>query len=306
MRAILRAGAIALAASSLLLTGAVAAQAAPAAGIDFKVSRLVFAPNDHGHAGTIQIEIHNGTSETWMGGLRIDEPIARTFGGSDDLTCLFNTLPDGRWSSFCDADPIPAGETKTVTVTFRSPAAPRPFARISAQAGSVRVEGVTQNFPALFRSTTGSVADPVPYTPQTHQDLTVTAGGVTLTRQEDGTFRGSLPVTLHNNNDAPHYDLKGQIAIPAGLDPYPYAPEGICVVGTDLPVPPGGSGASCSLDNQLGEGETRTVEWLLTAPADAPVGPLGTGITSADLANSTAEPQSDGANQDTFAITLAG
>ena len=308
MRTFLRAGAIAFAASSVLLTGAVAAQAAPTAGVDFSLSPVILEPGDVGHTGSLQVKIFNGTDEDFSGPIWFTEPVAGIFDTTDDLICASGALPDGRAKFFCDlASSIPAGGSTTVAYRFDAPAAPKPFARISAQLGSIQIGDVTKDYPALFRSTTGSVDNPVPYTPQTTQNLTATTDDdVTLTRQADGTFAGTLPVTVRNNNDAPHDNLGSELAIPAGLDEFPYAPDGVCVPGSSLPTPPGGADASCSFDGKLHEGESRTFEWLLTAPADAPVGPLGTATTRVNLANGAAEPQTDNANVSSFSVTLAG
>ncbi|GAA3343019.1 hypothetical protein GCM10020358_40130 [Amorphoplanes nipponensis] len=165
---------------------------------------------------------------------------------------------------------------------------------------------MTAEFPALFRSTSGSVRNPQPYVPATTGALAVTAADVTLTRQADGTFAGRVPVTVRNDGDVAHRELWTEVAVPAGLDGWPAVePSDVCVGAGRLPVPPGGGGVGCTLSGgQLAEGEERSFEWILTAPAGTAAGPLGTGTTMVGFVPDV--PQSDDANVDTFTITVAG
>jgi hypothetical protein len=307
MRTMLRAGAIALAASSILLSGGVAAHAA--SGLTFSVGDLVFDPAEHGHTGTLDITIVNDTNQDYVQGLTINEPIARSFYTTpDELICGNNERPDGRWSVGCTIDPpIPAGATRTLSISFRSPAAPKAFARQATATGSVEVAGVTKTFPALYRSTSGSLTDPVPYTPASTEDLTATTpDAVTLTRQEDGTFSGHIPVTVHNGNDAPHSGWQASMAVPAGVD-FPYATDGSpCFFGVPNPTPPaGGQASGCSFEGLLAEGETRTVDWVLSAPEGTQPGTLGTATVLAQLETSLEHDQPNGANETTFTVTVA-
>ncbi|MEV7621508.1 hypothetical protein [Actinoplanes sp. NPDC089786] len=229
MRTLMRAGAIALAASSLLLTGGVAAQAAPtAAGVTFTLNRLILSPADHGYAGALRVTITNNTDQPYDDGITVVEPLARTVRDVGNGVCGINTLPDRRYEVGCGLDrAIPPGATRRVTITFESPAAPKPFARQSATSGSVSIAGVTTEFTALFRSSTGSVSKPVAYTPAAAQSLTIAApDAVTLTRQDDGTYSATVPVTVTNHNDAPHGGWGSSLAEPAGLSGFPYATDG--------------------------------------------------------------------------------
>lgn len=304
MRSLLRAGAMALAASSILLGGAVAAEAAPAGAVRVTVSPLIFEPGDYGHTGSIRITIRNVTKEPFSGNISITDPIpsiADSFDGAGG--CL-----TGAYVSNCGLDNVIApGGTGVVTIGFRSPSKPEPFAQIASGRGSVEVAGATADFPVLFRSTTGSLRHPRPYVQDTTASLTVTAGDATLARQPDGSFSGRVPVTVRNNGDAPHQDLVAALALPAGLGWPSIDPSDVCMGTTDLPTPPGGSAWGCSVvGGQLAEGQTRTFDFVLTAPAGTPVGPLGTGTTLVRLNDGPAVAQTDSANISTFTITVAG
>jgi hypothetical protein len=300
MRNLLRAGAVALAASSVLLGGGVAAHAAPADAVTVKVNRLILEPAEAGHTGVVRIAVRNTGSEPFSGGITITEPIAGTLETIEGTSvCAINEAPDARLIYGCSLDDtIAPGATAVIKVNFRSPARPQSFAQIAPQPGSVQVGEVTAEFPALFRSTSGSLHTPQPYVQDTAGALAVTAADVTLTRQQDGTFAGRVPVTVRNNGDAAHLGLGTAIAVPAGLDGWPgIEPSSICAGPSDeLPVPPGGIGIGCSLEGgQLAEGQERTFEWILTAPAETAAGLLGTGTTLVRFGSPGAE-QSDNAN----------
>ncbi|MGW4946230.1 hypothetical protein ACWEOZ_32130 [Actinoplanes sp. NPDC004185] len=301
--------AVALAAGTVLLGGAVAAQAAPAADVTFTVSRLVLQPGESGHTGRVRVVIRNKGSEPFSGGFSITEPIAGTLGTIEGgAGCGLNHTPDNRRIALCPLDgEIAPGGSAVITASFESPARPQPYAQIAPQTGSVQIAGVTAEFPALFRSTTGSLRNPQPYVQDPIGALTVTAADVTLTRQPDGTFAGRVPVRVRNDSDAAHRELWTEIAAPAGLEGWPaIEPSDVCVGSERLPVPPGGIGVGCALyGGQLPEGEERTFEWVLTAPAETPAGPLGTATTLVDYTNPDVR-QSDGANIDSFTITVAG
>jgi hypothetical protein len=312
MRTLMRAGAIALASTSALLGTAVAAQAAPAPGITVSVNRLVLQPGESGHTGAIRIVIHNGSDTAYTGGnVAITEPIADSF--SSQITgawgCVYDYTADHRRISACGLDEIPAGGTAVVTQGFQSPAKPRPYAQIAPAVGSVAVGDVAADFPALFRSTIGSLRNPRPYVQATTQALTVTApSNVTLTRQADGTFAGSVPVRVKNHNDAAQTFYYAQLAAPGGLDQWPAIdPSTQCLLGADgLSVPEGGIGVTCYPEGMLAEGQTRTTMWTFHAPADAAPGLLGTVTTKVDLGSDAAAAQTDGANLAAFTLTVAG
>jgi hypothetical protein len=310
MRTLMRAGAIALAASSALLGSAIAAQAAPGDGISVEVNQLVLDPGTSGHTGSIRIVITNNSTETYSGGVAITEPIADSFTSaiSGAEGCVFGSTPDHRRIDYCAlAGEIAPGGTAVVTQGYQSPAKPRKFAQIAPEQGVVEVGDASASFPALFRSTTGSLANPRPYVQATTAALNVKApAGVTLTRQSDGTYAGSVKIKVKNKNDAPQYGLGAQIAVPAGLDEWPaFDPSVPCVLGGSLPVPEGGVGLSCDPSGVLNEGQTETFVWRFHAPADAAPGVLGTATAEVDI-QGDGTPQTDGANIASFTLTIAG
>jgi hypothetical protein len=308
MRTLLRAGVTALATSSFLLGGTVAAEAAPARGVSVTAGQLVLQPQRYGHTGSTRIAVHNGTDQPFSGNITITEPLPYATVGIDGAGgCLLDATPDHRTIFTCLLDDeIAAGATSVVTVRFQSPAEPRTFAQIAPQKGSVEIGGASASFAAIFRSTTGSLRSPRPYVQDSTAALTVAAGNVTLTRQPDGTFSGRVPVTVSNRGDAPHSGVGAAIALPAGLDFPNIEPVDVCMGSDRLPVPPDGSGYACSIaGGQLAQGERRSYDFLLTAPAGTTPGVLGTATTSAWL-DGPAAPQTDGADIDTFTITVAG
>ncbi|MBM2617019.1 hypothetical protein JIG36_15780 [Actinoplanes sp. LDG1-06] len=174
MRNPLRAGAVALATAAALLGGALAAQAAPAEAAQptLTVGPLIFNPREQGdHTGSIDIAIKNNSDAPLNNGISITEPVANTFNfdsfdGADG--CIFDYTDDNRTIVNCGlALSIGAGETEIVTIGFRSSATPQPYAQIASTLGHVRVGTATADFPALFRSTTGSLHDARPYVPAT-------------------------------------------------------------------------------------------------------------------------------------------
>jgi hypothetical protein len=265
---------------------------------------LILEPQEYGHTGHISIDIRNTTTEPLDSGINLTEAVAGTMGQVVGASgCGINELADHRRTFLCGLDPaIAPGETGSITVDFQSPASPQPFAQIAPAKGSVEVGGVTAEFPALFRATTGSLLDPQPYVQDTTASLTVTASDVTLTRQEDGTFAGSVPVTVRNDGDAPHVELWAELSTPAGIDSWPGIEGGGVCVGGDVEA---GFQIGCDLlGGQLAEGQERTFTWLLRAPAEAVSGPLGTGTTTVKLTNPELE-QGAPTNVDSFAITVA-
>lgn len=316
MRTILRAGAIALAAGSLLLGSAAAAQAAaPAGTVTVSVNRLILEPGEFGHSGTIRIVIKNRTTEPYDSGVVITEPIAKTI----DTSAFTGTGPCGvespvdgrsRWGCMLE-NPIAPGANAVVTVGFRSPSKPETFPRIASTQGTVSVPDEvptsSATFDAVFRSSTGRLANPVPYTQDTEAKLAVTAGDVTLSPQEDGTYRGSTAVTVRNNGDAPNSGLGAYLAVPAGLADWPaLEPSNFCGP-TDGPLtpPPGGFLLGCGVsDQQFAEGQELTFTWVFTAPAGTAAGPFAAVTTQVTL--NGAPDQTDGASVATFNLTVAG
>lgn len=306
MRSLLRAGAIALAAGSLLLSSAVAAQAAPA-GINVKVDGLILDPRTYGHLGVATVYVENATDQPYRGRIRFTEPISGTSTGvlKGALGCTLSSAPDGRRITSCPlAGPIAPGATATVTLGFWSPARPRPYAQEAPLRGSVTVGTATEEFPALFRSTVGSLADPVPYEQNMTPSLDVTAPRVViLDRQADGTYMGHAPITVRNDTDAPHHDLSTQITFPDKLEWPEPTPAGVCGLGApDLPEQQDTTGISCWLpDSRLAETQTRVHNWVLRAPAEMSPGFIGVATTRFDLGDPAA-PQTSGTNHASFQI----
>ncbi|GAA4587093.1 hypothetical protein BJY16_008125 [Actinoplanes octamycinicus] len=306
MRTLTRAGVIALATGTVVLGGTAAVQAAPAGVVSVSVNRLVLEPGTSGHTGTVRVVIKNRTSEPWSGAVAVTEPIAGTFVEAAGTSgCTGDVTADNRQIAYCYLDhDIAPGAKDVVTVSFRSPAEPQAYPQVAPAAGRVEVAGAAADFPALFRSTTGSLRNPRPYAQDTASALTVTAGTVTLTRQADGSFAGQVPVTVRNDGDAPHSGLLAELVAPAGVDGAYLADSGPCIGANVLPVPQGGYGVGCSQSGQLDEGQSRTFDWTLTAPAGTPAGPLGDAATLVQLEGGPA--QTGGANIAGFAVTVAG
>jgi hypothetical protein len=306
MRTLQRAGAIALATGTVLFGSTVAVQAAPAGVVSVSVNRLVLEPGTAGHTGSVRVVIKNRTSEAWSGSVTVTEPIAGTLGEVTGASgCTGDVTSDNRRIAYCYLDhEVAAGANDVLTVSFRSPAKPQAYAQVAPAAGSVEVAGDIAEFPALFRSTTGSLRKPRPYVQDTASALTVTADAATLTPQADGTFAGQVAVTVRNDGDAPHSGLLAELVAPAGIDGAYLADSGPCVGANVLPVPDGAYGVGCSQSGQLAEGQSVTYHWTLTAPAGTPAGPLGTATTLVQLEQGPA--QTGGANIAGFAVTVAG
>ncbi|MEV6632985.1 hypothetical protein AB0M54_19775 [Actinoplanes sp. NPDC051470] len=305
MRTLLRAGVLALAAGTTLLGSAVAVQAAPPSVSD----QIVMEPGAYGHTGRLRVTFHNPSNDVQWVSFRVTEPIRDSLRTGEDVNCLaVGREPDGRAVNACDLwDGIQPGATRIVDLRFASPSKPEAFAQITPDPAVLDLGGGTPiRVPTVFRSTTGSLADPVPYQQDTVADVSLTAGDVTLTRQADGTFEGRVPVTVRNNGDAQNWGAVTEVALPAGLDEWPGL-ESLesCVKAGTLPPPPGGETYQCDVTGgMLNEGESRTAQWVLRAPEGTPAGPLGKADALARLGGAL-EGQPGDANRDTFVITVA-
>jgi hypothetical protein len=156
-----------------------------------------------------------------------------------------------------------------------------------------------QTFDATLRGTNGKIKDPVPYVQDTQTDITLTAAAsVTLTRQEDGSYLGRLPMTVSWVGDAPNYEAWIDLPLPDGwytpdTDPSANAP---CWQGCTVP---GGA---------FFDGDVRTFDMLIHAPEDTVAGAAGT-ATATVAANWGFTPLTDVSpenNAVTFSYTVAG
>ncbi|GAB3798068.1 hypothetical protein [Micromonospora zhanjiangensis] len=157
----------------------------------------------------------------------------------------------------------------TVLTTARSYPMVATGGRVAVNAGDGNPANDTAKFDALFRSTSGSLRNPRPYVRNLVTDATVTAGSATLVRQPDGSYLGSVPVTIRYRNDAPQSDVELETNLPAGVELRGIEPQDVCVGGW-CAVPGGG----------FMPGEERTVTLKLYAEPGTVAGPLGTGTTT--------------------------
>lgn len=264
------AGVLGLAAASVFV--APAAQAAPATTKSTATiaDRLVFEPTERGYRGSLQVELtYRGSEPAWPSYV-ITEPVPGSYVNTEwGINCFSggDRLPDGRTVVECL---VPGGlwepgERRTFSVDFQVLTTVQPYAmkagsgHLAVKVGDTTVEEA--DFSTRFRSSTGSLANPQPYVRDTQPDFTLSvAGDLTVTRQPDGWFEGSLPVTLRYNSDAPHPHLW---LIPAGL------PAGFGEPWTD------GCGHLCPPGGDFMEGEVRTFELNFSASPETALGDLG-------------------------------
>ncbi|WP_141725435.1 hypothetical protein [Micromonospora pallida] len=126
-------------------------------------------------------------------------------------------------------------------------------------------------YPARFRSTSGSLGNPVPYVQDSQAEASVTsAGAVTLIRQPDGSFTGRLPVTVRWSGDAAHDMLYVNATLPGGVRIWGTDPQDAPSSFTSFEVPGG----------RLMQDEERTFDVILRAPATTTPGELGSATFS--------------------------
>ncbi|QLQ37938.1 hypothetical protein [Micromonospora robiginosa] len=271
----------------LLGTGAaVLALAAPAAAApitaepaaDISVGRLVLEPTARGYHGSLPVTVtNNGPAATYYS-VFLTEPVAGSFRGVDPAeACGFGGLQDNRRTATCGVPggDIEPGESRTFAVTFEVLTQTRDVAmiakggKISVNVGDGRNEVADRaSYAARFRSTTGSLRNPVPYVQdsQARASLT-TAGAATLTRQEDGSYRGRLPVTVRWAGDAGHDQLWAEATgLPAGVQIWGTDPQDAPSFFTSFTVPGG----------RFMAGEQRSFDVLLYAEPGTVPGDLGT------------------------------
>ncbi|MEH0927854.1 hypothetical protein [Micromonospora sp. CPCC 205558] len=237
------------------------------------VGRLVLEPTDRGYAGSLPVTVNYRGHDAAYLNLAVTEPAPGAFDGLDPADpCVFGAAQPAR-TIYCHVPggALRPGERRTFTVDFRVHTTTRPYAMVSF-GGQVAIETGDRNpandtaaFSALYRSTTGSLRAPRPYVRDTLTDAAVSAGPAALTRQEDGSWLGRVPLIIRVAGDAPH-------------DVYwltPTLPSGVEIGGIEPPEP---CTASCMVaGGKFMPGEERTIALLIRAPAEVSPGDLGTG-----------------------------
>ncbi|MFG1675580.1 hypothetical protein [Micromonospora sp. NPDC049282] len=254
--------------ASLALVG-VPAQAAAAGSTATVADRLVLEPTERGYRGSLEVDLtYNGT-EPGRARYVITEPIPGSYQNAEwGVSCYSSGdfLPDGRVRVECDVPggELQPGEHRSFRVDFWVLTTVQAYA-MKARNGqlAVTVDGTTvtdESFRTRFRSTTGSLADPQPYVQDTQPDLSVSvAGPLTMVRQPDGWFAGTVRVTVSAHTDAPH---SGVTITGRGLPPgfgWPWTDE---------------CSHECVPGGPMAEGEERTFDLHLDYWGDT-VGDLG-------------------------------
>ena len=272
-----RSAAAAIGAAAVLLAPAAGAVAAPAAATSegaatASVGRLVLEPSTRGYQGDLPITITND-SDRDVSHVLITEPVAGSWRGTVSNEFCMVAVPKQYVRTFDCAVPVGPGKSYPFTARFEVLTRTRPFA-MSVDGGQVAVQvgyespvTTTTSFRTVFRSTTGSLTDPRPYVQDSSAQASIKTGEAQLNRQADGSYAGWLPVTVRYRSDAPHNYLNVRAALPAGMDIVDMDPADLPVFADGFVVPGGA----------FMEGERRTFRVLLTAPAGADPGTLGTG-----------------------------
>jgi hypothetical protein len=268
-------GLVATAVIATTMVGTAAAADAAVSTLSVKAGRLVLEPGARGYQGSLPVTITYQGDAPDYASVTLVEPVAGAFRSlTPDEACVFLAPVDGRRTIGCS---VPGGDLKPgkrrhFTINFDVLTTPQAYAM---QAADTTVDVALSSKPdvhatasskTLFRSTTGTLVRPRPYVQDTQSDLTVTAGNATLAAQEDGTYAGRVPVTVHWAGDAPHYELSASFQIPSGFSFTGVDPSEVCA-GTSCSVPGG----------RFMPGETRTFYLLATAPEGTAPGTVGTG-----------------------------
>ncbi|MCM0675865.1 hypothetical protein NCC78_14375 [Micromonospora phytophila] len=282
-----RLAALLLGPAAALLAFAAPAAAAPAGGgldADVSVGRLVLDPTERGYRGSLPITVTNrGAADTYFS-VTIVEPVAGSIGHlSPDSPCGFQGLQDNRRVVNClvPGPDLKPGERRSLSVAFQALTTPQDVAMI-ATGGEVSVNvgdgnpaiADRESFDARFRSTSGSLRDPVPYVQDSQARASIsTAAAATLVRQEDGSYQGRLPVTVRWAGDAAHDFLFVEATtLPAGVRIWGTDPQDLPSFFTNFVVPGG----------RFMPGEERSFAVLLRAEPGTVPGDLGTAIFQLD------------------------
>lgn len=274
-RRLSRAAVIAAAATGMVVAGAGAAQAATA-----QLGRHV-APVNNDHltvtSGPLVLS-YDGTH--YFGDLRLsvtnNNPTAvsdAVLGINVPAGLVLTTLSGASGclgfaseTETCNVDTLQPGTT-TVTVSFGSFAAPAGRARVTADGSATVVRVANQAHPSareqtrfhgVLASRSGSVRHPLAYQPATVNDLAVSAGTASVTRQDDGSYTVRVPVTALDKNDAANQT--------AWFEPSTTLPNAT-LEGTDPAAP---CTIVCALPgwpSWMSSGESRSLAVLYTVPA---------------------------------------
>ncbi|MDY7089122.1 MAG: hypothetical protein SYR96_28950 [Actinomycetota bacterium] len=294
--------AVAVVSAGALTAAAAPAQAAPA-DLAISATRAVLEPGERGYTGTYHVTVTNTGDEPAHANVRVVEPVAGSFrqlrpGGGG---CLIRFLGPGPTANDCvvPGGAIQPGEVRKFRVDLVVLTTPQAFAMrapdiTTSILGSDSEVLATATSRTLLRSTTGELTRPRPYVQDEQTDLTVSAGDARLTEQADGSFLGTVPVTVRSNGDAPHWDMIVNTVVPEGFQVLGAGNDVMC--GGGECVMPGGA---------FLPGESRTIDLEVSAPAGTPLGDAGTG-TAAVRENWHVElPEADPSdNTASFRITV--
>jgi hypothetical protein len=295
-------GLVAAAAVVVATVGAAGVAHAATPTIDVQAGRLVLEPSARGYHGSLPVAVTYHGDQPNYANISIIEPVAGAFTGlRPEDACVVSPREDGRREIGCGVPggDLQPGERRRFVLDFDVLTAPRGYA-MSAAAASIEVSLANSGGTAsatsatLFRSTTGSLRNPRPYVQDTKSDISVTAQDATLVKQDDGSYAGRVPVTVHYAGDAPHFELGAEFALPDGVEFNGIDPSEPCGL-TQCPVP----------GLRFMAGETRTFDLLVSAPATAATGPAGSGaVTVTSSWYSTVEDVDPSDNTAAFALTI--
>ncbi|MEU5723298.1 hypothetical protein [Micromonospora sp. NPDC047738] len=275
-----RLAAVLIGPTAALLAFAAPATAAPAGGrldADVSVGRLVLDPTERGYRGSLPVTVTNrGSAETYFN-VTIVEPVAGSIGNlSPDSPCGYGSPQDNRRVISCSVPGpnLKPGERRSFSVAFAALTTPRNVA-MSADGGRISVNvgdgnpaiADRESFGALFRSTSGSLRNPVPYVQDSQARASISAAGAaTLVRQPDGSYHGRLPVTVRWAGDAAHEFL---------FVDAPTLPADVQIWGTDPQDLPGSLTSFIVPGGRFMAGEERSFDVLLRADPGTVPGDLG-------------------------------
>ncbi|MFI2646633.1 hypothetical protein [Micromonospora fulviviridis] len=266
---------------AVLLALAAPAAAAPAGrspDADVSVGRLVLDPTARGYQGSLPVTVTNRGPVATYFSIVVVEPVAGSLGNlSPEEACGFGAPEGNRRTATCSVPggDIEPGESRKFSIAFEVLTPTRDVAmiaeggRISVNVGDGEDEVADRaTFAARFRSASGSLRNPVPYVQDSRARASITtAGAVTLSRQEDGSYLGRLPVTVRWAGDTAHELLWADAT---GL------PAGVVIWGTDPQDMPGFFTNFVVPGGRFLTGEQRSFDVLLRAEPETVPGDLGT------------------------------